>query len=73
MTIKSGLQEGEIVVLNPRGFPDKLTLPEVLDERPMATQVRPPQPPQLEGEEKPKDRPPDDPPGPRPAAPGGAS
>jgi HlyD family secretion protein len=73
MTIKSGLQEGEVVVMNPRGFPEKLTLPEVLDEKPLATKVRPPQPPPLEGEEKPKVPPPGDPPGPRPAAPGGAS
>jgi multidrug efflux pump subunit AcrA (membrane-fusion protein) len=72
MTIKSGLQEGEVVVLNPRGFPDKLTLPEVLEEKAVAVKIRPPRPPLPDGEEKPKVRPPDDQPGPRPAAPGGA-
>jgi multidrug efflux pump subunit AcrA (membrane-fusion protein) len=73
MTIKSALREGEIVVLNPRGFPDKLTLPEVLDEKPVTAKIRPPQPPPPDGEEKPKVRPPGDPPGPRPASPGGTS
>lgn len=75
MTIKSGLQEGEVVVMNPRGFPDKLTLPKVLDAKPVAakTKIRPPQAPQPEGKEKPKIRPPGDQPGARPASSGGAS
>jgi hypothetical protein len=72
MTIKSGLEEGEIVVLNPRGFPDKLALPEVLDEKQVTAKI-PPKSPPPEGKEKPKVPPPSDPPGPRPAAPGGAS
>jgi hypothetical protein len=72
MTIMSGLREGETVVMNPRGFPDKLTLPEVLDEKPVAAKVRPPQRPPANGEEKPKVRPPGDQTEPRPAAPGGA-
>ncbi|MCU0872315.1 MAG: efflux RND transporter periplasmic adaptor subunit [Pirellulaceae bacterium] len=71
MTIKSGLEEGEIVVLNPRGFPDKLALPEVLDEKQVTAKI-PPKSPPPEGKEKPKVPPPGAPPGPRPAAPGGA-
>jgi multidrug resistance efflux pump len=73
MTIKSSLRAGEIVVLNPRGFPDKLTLPEVLDEKPVTAKIRPPQPSPPDGEERPKVRLPGDPPGPRPASPGGTS
>jgi multidrug efflux pump subunit AcrA (membrane-fusion protein) len=72
MTIKSGLAEGEVVVLNPRGFPDKLTLPEVLDEKPVTAKIRPPRPSPPDGEEKPKVRPPGDQPGPQSASPGGA-
>jgi multidrug efflux pump subunit AcrA (membrane-fusion protein) len=34
MIIESGLQEGEQVVMNPRGYPDKLQLPDLPDEKP---------------------------------------
>ena len=54
MTIKSGLQEGEVVVMNPRGLPDKLRLPELLEEKPVVAASKPPRPKPPAGKEKPK-------------------
>jgi hypothetical protein len=73
MTIKANLKEGEVVVLNPRGFPDKLKLPEVLEEKPLPTKVRQPKAPRPEGKEKPKAPPPGNASESRPAASGGSS
>lgn len=73
MTIKANLKEGEIVVLNPRGFPDKLKIPETLEERALPAKPRPPKTPRPEGKEKPKAPPPGEASESRPAAPGGSS
>jgi len=32
MTIEAGLKEGDVVAMNPRAYPDKLTIPELPDE-----------------------------------------
>jgi multidrug efflux pump subunit AcrA (membrane-fusion protein) len=34
MTIESGLEEGEVVVMNPRAYPDKLEIPDLPDPEP---------------------------------------
>jgi len=36
MTIESGLEEGQSVAMNPRAYPDKLEIPELPDEEPVA-------------------------------------
>ena len=35
MTIEAGLKEGELVAMNPRSYPDKLTIPDLPDEEMM--------------------------------------
>jgi len=72
MTIKANLQENEVVVLNPRGFPDRLKLPEVLEERALPSKPRSPKVPQPDGKEKPKAPPPGGASEPRTTAPGGS-
>ena len=42
MTIHSGLQEGEVVVMNPRSLPDRLTLPDLPEVKPATAAVKPP-------------------------------
>jgi multidrug efflux pump subunit AcrA (membrane-fusion protein) len=51
MTVKSGLEEGEEVVLNPRAYSDKLEIPELPDEEPVAKAGKGPRPkgPRSEG------------------------
>jgi len=36
MTVKAGLEEGQVVVMNPRAYPDKLEIPQLPDEGPVA-------------------------------------
>jgi multidrug efflux pump subunit AcrA (membrane-fusion protein) len=42
MTVKSGLQEGEVVIMNPRSLPHRLTLPDLPDVKPVVAAVKPP-------------------------------
>jgi hypothetical protein len=42
MIVRSGLQENEVVVMNPRSLPDRLMLPDLPDVKPVVAAVKPP-------------------------------
>jgi hypothetical protein len=42
MTIREGLQDHDVVIMNPRAHPDKLQLPDLPDPPPDANQADPP-------------------------------
>ncbi len=42
MTVESGLQEGEVVVMNPRSLPDRLSLPDLPDSKAVLAAGKPP-------------------------------